>query len=317
MMASWQLIWRAFSERAGESRTAACCAWIFRATMVRPIPALLVNSLRAHEEMSRDFRFDAELLSDNLHIPLTAMMGRMVTISMVRDDASLRHFNGYVGEFRLLRSDGGFAFYQMVLQPWLAFSRLRMDNVSFHGRTVIDISETTFDHYLQRDWQNRLHEEKAILTCANQHNETDYNHLHRRWEDQGIHYWYEHRADGHTLCLGDNTWLTDSIDPSDRHASDADEMVFRSGAGSLEGDGIRDWQAIRKIASGSLTLASFNYKHPYASRASGYAPRTGRCQRAARVFAGCGCGRWVRHAETVSGLCLPHRRWPCAHRALQ
>ena len=152
-----------------------------------PDTALLVNSLRAHEEMSRDFRFDVELLSDNLHVPLTAMMGRMVTISMVRDDGSLRYFNGYVGEFRLLRSDGGFAFYQMVLQPWLALSRLRMDNVSFHERTVIDISETTFGHYLQRDWQNRLHEEKAILSCANQHNETDYNHLQRRWEDQGIH----------------------------------------------------------------------------------------------------------------------------------
>lgn len=236
-----------------------------------PDTALLVNSLRAHEAMSRDFRFDAELLSDNLHVPLTAMMGRMVTISMVRDDGSLRHFNGYVGEFRLLRSDGGFAFYQMVLQPWLAFSRLRMDNVSFHERSVIEISETTFDHYVQRDWQNRLHEEQAILSCANQHNETDYNHLHRRWEDQGIHYWYEHRADGHTLCLGDNTWLTDSIDPSDSHASAADEMVFRSGDGALEGDGIRDWQAVRKIASGSLTLASFNYKQPYASRASGHA----------------------------------------------
>ncbi|MEG1118334.1 MAG: type VI secretion system Vgr family protein, partial [Janthinobacterium sp.] len=231
-----------------------------------PDTALLVNSLRAHEAMSRDFRFDVELLSDNPHLPLTAMMGRMVTISMVRNDGSLRHFNGYVGEFRLLRSDGGFAFYQMVLQPWLAFSRLRMDNVSFHGRTVIDISETTFNHYLQRDWQNRLHEEKAILTCANQHNETDYNHLHRRWEEQGIHYWYEHRADGHTLCLGDNTWLTDSIDSSDGHAGEADAMAFRSGAGSLECDGIRDWQAIRKIASGSLTLASFNYKQPHVSR---------------------------------------------------
>lgn len=238
-----------------------------------PATALLVNSLRAHEEMSRDFRFEAELLSDNLHIPLSAMMGRMVTISMVRDDASVRHFNGYVGEFRLLRSDGGFAFYQMVLQPWLAFSRLRMDNVSFHERRVIDISETTFEHYLQRDWKNRLQEEKPILSCANQHNETDYNHLHRRWENQGIHYWYEHRADGHTLCLGDNTWLTDSIDPSDRYASVADEMVFRSGAGSLEGDGIRDWQAVRKIASGSLMLASFNYKQPYVSRASGHALR--------------------------------------------
>ena len=38
-----------------------------------PDTALLVNSLRPHEEMSRDFRFDVDLLSDNLHVPLTAM----------------------------------------------------------------------------------------------------------------------------------------------------------------------------------------------------------------------------------------------------
>ena len=101
-----------------------------------PDTALLVNSLRAHEEMSRDFRFDVELLSDNLHVPLTAMMGRMVTISMVRDDGSLRHFNVYVGEFRLLRSDGGFAFYQMVLQPWLALSRLPKSTSSCSGAVL-------------------------------------------------------------------------------------------------------------------------------------------------------------------------------------
>jgi len=80
------------------------------------------------------FRFEAELLSDDAHIALKAMMGRMVTISMLRDDGTLRYFNGYVGEFCLLRADGGFAWYRMVLQPWLAFARLRQDNVSFMAK---------------------------------------------------------------------------------------------------------------------------------------------------------------------------------------
>ena len=34
---------------------------------------LLVNSLTASEEVSRDFRFEAELLSDDAHIALKAM----------------------------------------------------------------------------------------------------------------------------------------------------------------------------------------------------------------------------------------------------
>ena len=98
-----------------------------------PDSILLPNRLSAHEEVSRCFRFEVELLSDYAQIPLKAMMGRMVTISLVREDGSLRYFNGYVTEFRFARTDGGFAFYHMVLEPWLAFAKLRKDNVSFHG----------------------------------------------------------------------------------------------------------------------------------------------------------------------------------------
>jgi type VI secretion system secreted protein VgrG len=112
-----------------------------------PEAILLPNRMTAREEVSRCFRVDAELLSDDARIPLKAMMARMVTISVVREDGSLRYFNGYVTEFRFVRADGGFAFYRMVLEPWLAFARLRKDNVSFHGKSVIELTELTFAHY--------------------------------------------------------------------------------------------------------------------------------------------------------------------------
>ncbi|WP_449406026.1 contractile injection system protein, VgrG/Pvc8 family [Massilia phosphatilytica] len=93
-----------------------------------PEAILLPNRMTAREEVSRCFRVEAELLSDDARIPLKAMMARMVTISVVREDGSLRYFNGYVTEFRFVRADGGFAFYRMVLEPWLAFAKLRKDN---------------------------------------------------------------------------------------------------------------------------------------------------------------------------------------------
>jgi len=106
-----------------------------------PDRILLPNRLKVREEVSRCFRVEVELLSDDARIPLKAMMARMVTISVVREDGSLRYFNGYVTEFRFLRSDGGFAFYRMVLEPWLALTKLRKDNVSFHGKSVIELTE--------------------------------------------------------------------------------------------------------------------------------------------------------------------------------
>jgi type VI secretion system secreted protein VgrG len=231
-----------------------------------PEAILLPNRMSAHEEVSRCFRFEVELLSDDARIPLKAMMARMVTISLVREDGSLRYFNGYVTEFRFLRADGGFAFYHMVLEPWLAFAKLRKDNRLFLGKSVIEITELTFAQYRQKDWNPVIVGEYPRMTCANQYDETDYNHLHRRWEELGLHYWYEHRADGHTLWLGDKSTLAQAIDPSG--IDDSGEIPFRDKAGSLEDDGIREWSAVRCLGSGQTTLASFDYKNPVAQRAS-------------------------------------------------
>lgn len=228
-----------------------------------PRETMLVNTVQMREELSRDFHIDVEVLSDNARIPLKGLMGKMVTISLVRENGSERHMNGYVTQFRFLRTDGGFAYYRMVLEPWLAFTKLRKDNVSFHHRSVLELTETTFAHYRQRDWTTRMSLDypDPKLTCANQHNETDYNHLHRRWEDAGLHYHYEHRADGHTLVLSDNSIQSDPIDAS-HVAGSTDQIPFRAHSGSGEGDGIHDWHAIRELGSGLLTLTSFNYKNP-------------------------------------------------------
>lgn len=225
-----------------------------------PPAVLLPNKLVAHEEVSRGFRFDVEVLSDDPRIPLKILMGRMVTISLVREDGSLRYFNGYITEFRFLRSDGGFAFYQMVLEPWLAFARLRKDSRSFHNRNVLEITEETLKHYSQAEWDMKLTADDPQLTVANQYNETDYNHLHRRWEALGLHYWYEHRFDGHKLMISDNSFLAKPID------EEAHWISFHDEGGSREDDGIHTWTAIRRLGSGRTTLASFDYKNPRAQR---------------------------------------------------
>ncbi|TFW30376.1 type VI secretion system Vgr family protein [Duganella callida] len=225
---------------------------------------MLVNTLTAREEISRDFQFDVEVLSDDAHIPLTAMMARMVTISLLRNDGTLRYFNGYVSEFRFVRADGGFAFYRMRLAPWLTFTRLRQNCASFLNLSVIELTETVFANYDQHAWNTSLEREYPQVSCANQYNETDYNHLHRRWEAHGLHYWYEHQADGHTLWLGDDSSLCPSIDAA------GGMMVFRSESGAREGDGVREWQAVRRLGPGSSVLSSFDYKQPTPRHISAY-----------------------------------------------
>jgi type VI secretion system secreted protein VgrG len=229
-----------------------------------PAATLLPNRLAGHETISRGFRFEVELLSDDAEIPLAALIAKMVTISLVREDGSLRYFNGYVAEFHSLRSDGGFAFYQMVLEPWLAFAKLRKDNVSFHGMSVMEMTKQTFTRYPEADWQTPTIDEDPPLTCANQYDETDYNHLHRRWEALGLLYWYEHRVDGHTLMLSDKSWLALPIDANGINAPG--EISFCAKSGAIEENGIYEWSAVQRIGSSTTTLASFDYKCPVVQR---------------------------------------------------
>jgi len=222
---------------------------------------LLANKLVAREGLSRDFHFKVEVLSDDARIRLKKMMGKMITISLVREDGSLRYFNGYVTEFRLVKADGGYAWYLMVLEPWLAFAKLRKNSAVFLEQTVIEITEKTFRQYRQKDWKLALYNEYEPISCAIQYQETDHNHLYRRWEDLGLHTWYEHRTDGHTLWIGDMTQMAEPVEPRG-NVSVVDEIPFRRNAGSGEADGIHEWQAVRRAGSGSSTVGGFNYKHP-------------------------------------------------------
>jgi type VI secretion system secreted protein VgrG len=215
---------------------------------------MLANAFDGDEGLSCSFRYTVEVLSNDANIALTALMGKMVTISLVRDDRSLRHFNGYVFGFRYVRTDGGFAFYEMVLRPWLAFLELRHDCATFQRMTLGEISEKTFEPYLSRDYRFHLAQDQADITLAVQYNESDANHLHRRWEAAGLHYWYEHRHDGHTLVLSDDSTLADPVDGDGT-------IDYQSAAGAQEADGIRAWSPGRELASALYTVRTYEFKN--------------------------------------------------------
>ena len=221
-----------------------------------PTAVMLANQLDAFEGLSRDFVFTVEVISDDSKIALKDMQGKNVTVSLVRPDGQLRHFNGYVFEFRHVRTDGAYNFYDMVLLPWLAYARLRRDNYLFHGMNVLDQTTDIFVDYELRDWESRISGDVPAVTDACQWDESDYNYLHRRWEALGWHYWYEHREDGHTLVLSDDSVQSKPVDGL------TPDVRWHAEGGSLDEDGIGDWTPVRRIVPAKVTLAAFDFKKP-------------------------------------------------------
>lgn len=216
---------------------------------------LVVNKLDAHEALSRDFRYTVEILSDRSDIALKDVLGKMMSIELARTDGGQRWFNGYVFDFRFIRNDAGFTYYQAELRPWLAFLRYRQDNYLFHGKTVEEQTALIFGDYVHADWRVSDLGADPVMTDACQFGESDHNYLHRRWEALGWHYWYEHRKDGHTLVLSGDSTACDPIDGS------GCEIAWQ-GDNGVRQVGMLNFAPVRQIASTQFAASSFDFKRP-------------------------------------------------------
>jgi type VI secretion system secreted protein VgrG len=83
-----------------------------------PQAKLMVNRFIGTEYLSRDFAFNVELLSDDGRIELESMHGKLLCVSLVLADGTLRPFTGYVTSFKLVKTDGSVAFDEVMLIPW-------------------------------------------------------------------------------------------------------------------------------------------------------------------------------------------------------
>ena len=222
-----------------------------------PHARLMVNRLDGSEYLSRDFAFKVELLSDDAAIELEAMHGKLLCISLVKADGSLRPFTGYVTSFKLVKTDGGVAFYEAILTPWLAYTRLRRNNRLFHTQSLREQTETIFAGYRGLPaWKWKVAGEQPQFTMATQWDETDHNYLCRRWEAAGYSYWYEHSGQDHTLMVGDDTRAAAPID------GPSPGIRFHGAGGAIEEDAINHWSPLRQSASAQTAVSGFDFKNP-------------------------------------------------------
>jgi len=219
-----------------------------------PDATLLVNVLEASEGLSRPFEYTLELLSDDAHIQLKDLQGKMLCVELVRKDGTLRYFTGRVFRFSLKKVDGGLAYYEAKLGPWLNYLSLRKDNYLFHEATLYDQARSIFSDYgALADWDWRVKGPDKPMTDACQFDETDANYLARRWAAAGLFYWFEHSAGGHQLVLSDDSAGTAPIDGDP-------EVPYQRHGGVIEEDGIGDWSPVRQLVHGSVAVSSYDFK---------------------------------------------------------
>ena len=220
---------------------------------------LLLTGFSGREAISRLFSFHLDLLTEQGPIDFTNIIGKNVTISIVKSDDTPRYFNGMVSRFALSGSDQTFMHYQMEIVPWTWMLTRYADCKIFHNLAVGDIIQQVFSDRSFTDFKISLSGSYSPMEYCVQYRETDFNFISRLMEQNGIFYFFEHEQGKHTMVIADSASIHQSC-PGFESAG------FNLTAGGLDSDDVvNSWNLEQELRSGKYTLTDYNFETPSAS----------------------------------------------------
>jgi type VI secretion system secreted protein VgrG len=170
--------------------------------------AIITRDLSGTESISSLFHFNGILLSDNLDIKQSDIVGKSMTFSIFNDgpDEDPRFIDGYVNEFSSGDVDAtGLRQYSASIVPGLWFTQLGSNNRIFSQKTAKEILEEVIKEYAKViNLQVKLTGTYTKREYTTQFDETDFEFISRLMAEEGISYYFTHESGKHSLVLSDD-----------------------------------------------------------------------------------------------------------------
>ncbi|QXH49160.1 type VI secretion system tip protein VgrG [Pseudomonas fakonensis] len=162
-----------------------------------------VLSFTGQEAISQPYRFEVELVSERPDIDLESLLHKQAFLAF---DPAGKGIHAQV--YQVAQGDSGKRLhrYRVVLVPHLAYLAHRTNQRIFQQLTAPQIIAKIFEeHGLQSDaYRFSLGTPCPVREYCVQYDETDLHFVQRLCEEEGLHYHFEHSADGHLLVFGDD-----------------------------------------------------------------------------------------------------------------
>lgn len=224
---------------------------------------LYIAALEGNAALSNPYHYRLQLLSRNADIDLQEVMGKSFTVGVRLADGSEHPINGYITAFGFTRTDGGLAMYTAEMTPWLWYLQTRITSRIFQDMSVLDVLDKVFKDYGGLpDYQVRISKRPAPETYIVQYDESDLNFVSRLLERHGLFYYFEHRDDGHSLIISDDSPDASCCPPQQAHA------VVRYNAGDHVDaqDTLTALSTQRSFQPSAVALNTLKYTDPYATQ---------------------------------------------------
>jgi type VI secretion system secreted protein VgrG len=230
--------------------------------------ALLAESLRGEEEIDRGFRFQVAALSLDAAIPLKSLIGQPVLLELLTAAGSQqpRPFHGHVTAAELIGANGGFARYQLTVEPWTAYLAMGRDSRIFQDKTVFDILDMVFQAYggkgrLVPAWRYDIQDRSnyARRSITTQYQESDLAFAQRLMQEEGLFTFFEHEGDTASPGLGRHTLVI--ADHNGAFVTNAQPDVRYTQPGAvMQEDSLDRWRTEFRLRTNAVELASWDYR---------------------------------------------------------
>ena len=155
------------------------------------------------EALSRPFRFELELASDDEAIDFDDLLGTAMAVEVPLAGGGKRWFHGLVSRFAFVGYEGDEARYRATLRPWLWFLCRTSDCRIFQEKSVPEIVRAIFDKHAGSSVRRRGAAERQLCAprpyCV-QYRESDLDFVDRLLQDEGITYFFATRPTSTRWC---------------------------------------------------------------------------------------------------------------------
>ncbi len=219
------------------------------------------SSMRVSERLSRLFEIDVEAVSIKDDLDPKKVLGHRANIKVDHGDGVVRHFDGFVTQFANGGSIGRRFVYRLQVRPALWFLTRTTDCRVFQNLSVPQV----LDKILLEGRNRNITLAKRLLDASKykaweycvQYRETDFAFASRLMEQEGIYYFFEHTASGHTLVLTDDKSKHTPIP-----APDTFDFVPGSRDQVHKKDVVTEWRQIQEVQPAMFTLKDYDWLKP-------------------------------------------------------
>jgi len=219
---------------------------------------LMVVGFTGEEAISRPYRFELDLLSENATVPFSALIDQPATLTIHSGEEPLP-IHGIVADVQQGRPQGAYYSYRIVLVPRLWRLSLTHQSRVFQNASVPEIVRQVLQEagLVGDAFRFALESSYPTRDYCTQYKETDLAFISRLLEYEGIQYFFEHGDEVEALVMTDRRGENPPV-------AGERSIIYRPGQGfaAPHEDTIHEFVFREQIVPGRVVLKDYNYRTP-------------------------------------------------------